>query len=112
MDGAPESRGGSYDGWVARLDPAGNRRWIHQFGALPWDFAGGVAVGPSGTIYVTGSTDGRPEIWEVFPATYNAFLTACSPSGARLWTTSLGTGGLDMSLGVAWTPSRGCSSPA
>ena len=104
MDEAPEGWSGSYDGWVARLDPAGNRRWVHQFGALPWDVAGAVAVGPGGIIYVTGSMDGRPEPWEVFPATYNAFLTAYSPGGARLWSTVLGTSGLDMSVGVAVDP--------
>jgi len=101
MDGAPEGRAGSYDGFVARLDPAGNRRWIHQFGAVPWDVASDVAVGPSGEVYVTGSMDGVPEIWEVFPASYNTFLAAYGPEGNRRWQTSLGTGYLDMSQAVA-----------
>lgn len=104
MEGAPEGLGGSIDGWVAKLDPAGNRRWIHQFGDRLWDISGDVEVGPSGMVYVTGSMNGNPQVWEVYPATYDMFLTAYSPEGTRLWSTSLATGGLDMSLGVAVDP--------
>jgi len=44
--------------------------------------------------------DGLPELWEVFPATYNTFLAAYSAEGTPLWRTSLGTGYVDMSVGV------------
>ena len=52
---------GGYDAFVRKYDPAGNVLWTRQFGTSSDDRAYGVAVDGSGSVLVTGSTDGSLE---------------------------------------------------
>lgn len=49
---------GDFDAWVAKYDSNGNRNWIQQFGTTDSDQALGVTVDNTGTLYVTGVTEG------------------------------------------------------
>jgi hypothetical protein len=44
---------GAVDAFVARLDPEGAVRWLHQFGSEGVDYATALAVSRDGAIYVT-----------------------------------------------------------
>jgi Ca2+-binding RTX toxin-like protein len=49
---------GSFDPWVARYDTSGNQVWIQQFGTTDFDQAYGITSDSSGSLYVTGVTQG------------------------------------------------------
>lgn len=52
---------GKSDVVLASFDPAGKKRWIRLVGGGGDDFAGGVAPGPGGGVYVAGWSD-SPEV--------------------------------------------------
>lgn len=55
---AEPSQGGP-DIFVMRLEPNyGHLLWVHQFGTAGSDLASGIALGPGGSLYVSGVTDG------------------------------------------------------
>ncbi|MGV2828053.1 SBBP repeat-containing protein [Myxosarcina sp. GI1(2024)] len=49
---------GSYDTWVAKYDPDGNRLWQQQFGTSEIDNPFDLTVNSDGQIFVTGFTEG------------------------------------------------------
>jgi len=88
--------GGSTDGFLARYDRYGNRKWLKQFGTAAVDeFAGyGVAVSAKEEIYVAGDTFGA------FAGHDNAggrdpVLLKFTSKGALSWTAQFGTPAAD-----------------
>lgn len=90
---------GSYDGWLVKLAPNGDRQWIRQFGTAAADFAWDLAVDSRGDIYVTGWTFGSFEGASF--SSYDAFLIKYSNEGELLWTKQVGTAADDGALGIA-----------
>ena len=100
---------GTYDGFVASLNPSGTALIYSTFlGGTADDYACGVAVDSSGNAYVTGYTGSTN-----FPHTsgvlqpenaggYDAFVTKIAPSGTALvYSTFLGGSGDDYALPIA-----------
>ncbi len=82
---------------LAKYDPSGTQQWIKKLGAEDvWANGYGVALDPSGNIYVSGgvfpdgssSFDGQTIIGEE-----DAFVIECDPSGEKRWTKLLGVAG-------------------
>ncbi len=100
------SSAGNDDAFVAKFDSSGARQWISQFGSSNpgggFENAFSVAVGPDGSVFATGDTDGsfsgatNPD-----PGNTDAFVTKLDPStGTRAWTKQLGVIGNDTAYGV------------
>ena len=49
---------GSYDAWAAKYDSNGNQLWLQQFGTPDYDVGNNVIADNTGSIYVTGLTEG------------------------------------------------------
>lgn len=49
---------GDGDAWAAKYNAAGDMIWARHLGSAGEDSASGVAVGPAGTAYITGTTTG------------------------------------------------------
>lgn len=108
-DGATDSgsRGGS-DGWISRMDPYGNQRWLTQFGSTTDDRA--LAVGAGGdprrgteTFVAAGATSGT--VQGAAPGVTNAggddvMAAAFNASGKQVWASQFGSTGTDAGAGV------------
>jgi len=86
---------------LAKFKANGSPVWLVQFGdPLTHDGPGGVAVSPSGDVYVAGTTDGA------FPSFTNqgggdVFVAKYDKNGNRKWLQQVGTAGSEEVLGVA-----------
>lgn len=97
---------GHGDGFVAAFDASGAVRWVNRFGGPTFDDAFGVAVGPDGSVAVTGGlvlggtldhTGGTVAL----PATIDALLAVFEPDGTLRWLRQ--SSGAALSLGTAVT---------
>lgn len=87
---------GQSDGFVAKLNSAGNRLWNTFMGSTGRDEALGMTVDGRGNIYVTGWSSaswGNPQ--NPFNDANDAFVAQLNPSGVRRWHTFLGGTGND-----------------
>jgi len=75
-DAFDASENGTWDAFLARLDPAGKLAYGTYVGGSTWDYGNALAVDPLGDVIVAGET-GSPD----FPTTAGAFDT--SPNGER-----------------------------
>jgi hypothetical protein len=111
-----ESYNGGHDAFMAKIDPSGSLLEYSTFiGSSLWDRATGLALGPSGCVYLTGYTNssGFPHTWEAYDPSHNggrdAFLVKLDISGGGLiYATFLGGGQDDRGSGVALDDS-GCA---
>lgn len=94
--------------FVAKLDPTGsNLIYCDYFGGDSEDDGFAIALGPTNTVYVTGSTSSSDfplvsPYQPSYPGSYNAFLTKLSPDGSSLmYSTYFGGNGSDTPVGVA-----------
>ncbi len=101
--------GGSYDAFVAKLNPAGSALVYSTYlGGSDYEAGGGIAVDSSGNAYVTGAT-----ISTNFPTAnplqaaygggiYDAFVAKLNPTGSALvYSTYLGGSDIDGGSGIA-----------
>ena len=104
--------GGFSDAFAAKLDASGAVLWNTFLGGAEHDEANGIAVTPSGNVYVSGFSDaglvgtatwGNPV--RPFSGSRDAFAAGLDPSGALLWNTFLGGTGGDGGNGIAIAPS-------
>jgi cysteine-rich repeat protein len=102
------SSAGGYDGFVAKLSPAGDAlAYSTYLGGSLKDGGQGIAVDGSGSAYVTGSTFSPdfPVLNAVqgsFAGDADAFVAKLSPEGGSLvYSTYLGGGSFDTGLGIA-----------
>lgn len=49
---------GGFDFFIQKLDSSGNFLWVHQIGAINFDYAESIAIDSSGNIYTTGNFQG------------------------------------------------------
>lgn len=92
---------GLFDGVVARFDAAGQRLWSTYHGGEDTEDVNQVAIGPDGSIYVSGetvSTTGvaTPDAWQTMrTALNNNYAAKLTAAGQRVWGTYYGgPGGL------------------
>lgn len=98
--------GGSYDGFLAKLNAAGSALvYATYLGGIANDTAAGVALDPSGNIYVTGQTQSANfPILNPVQATSSesdAFVVKISASGQVQYSTYLGGTGLNNGTAIA-----------
>lgn len=79
---------GGQDAVLVKLDSAGQRVWVRQFGTSGTDWASAVAVGQDGAIYVAGSLDNTSA--DALHSNSHPFLARFDPSGSRSWLERLG----------------------
>jgi len=86
---------GAEDAFVAKLSgDRGTTLWVRQFGSRDVDWATGLWVDPSGSVYVTGETDATP-IWYrlVLALGGRGFLSKFDADGNSLWSRTFGVVG-------------------
>lgn len=94
---------GLHDGFVTKLDPAGNSMWLRMFGTAGIDGAGEVAVDSEGDIIVVGhapdSFEGHPHVGD-----NDVIVYELDPNGDLNWSTQLGTPQSDAGATLALGP--------
>ncbi len=106
--GYDTSYGGSGDGFVVKLSPAGEYLWATYLGGTNWDAISALCLTPDGKIAVAGTTSSSGWIRKGFDATYNggtfdAFAAVLTRDGEFLWSTYLGGTGWDYGYAVSTT---------
>jgi len=91
---------GDLDAFLRKYDSWGNEMWTHQFGTEATDQTYGVAVGPTGSVYVVGNTMGTLPHQEQAGGG-DAFLCKYDSSGNEQWTKQFGTSAPDLAKAVA-----------
>jgi len=92
---------GIIDGFAARYDANGNRRWLTEFGAADAVvFANGVAVDSGGDIVLSGYSNSHLKGSGGQPGYFLTFVTKLSPSGQRLWLREFGDSATELKTGV------------
>jgi hypothetical protein len=81
---------GGYDAYIRKYDSDGTELWTRQFGTALNDFAYGVGVDPTGSVYVAGNTLGNmPGADATNPGVLDGFIRKYTSSGDALWTKQL-----------------------
>ena len=99
--------GGLYDGFVAKLEPAGNALvFSSYFGGTAFDAAYRLALDGSGAVYLTGFTAGIIPLKNAFQSTRkgfeDGFVAKVEPNGRSLaYSSYLGGGGSDQGFDIA-----------
>jgi hypothetical protein len=109
-----QTNAGLSDAFVVKLRPDGSQEWIKQFGSdqkersdgVPDDRSVGLAVDPSGDVYVSGSTQG------VLPGESSvglgdAYVGRIDPTGKLVWLHQVGSVGNDALNSLAINPAGG-----
>jgi hypothetical protein len=100
LDGNTNAGEFTGDAFVTRYHPEGNRLWTRLLGTNRHDQAEALTVGPDGTLYVVGSTEGRMDgVTQLGDA--DAFLVALKDDGSVLWRSQFGSSRYDFAVGVA-----------
>ena len=103
FDGFPVQ--GGEDVFVVRLNRSGRQLWAVQIGSSGNDEANGIAVAPSGDIYLAINSNGAFPNGAAPPAStygdYDAVIAKLDRRGALKWSRSLGTSERDFAYGVA-----------
>jgi enterochelin esterase-like enzyme len=90
----------SDDVFVTKYDPAGNREWATQVGTGAADRGYGLAIDPSGSIYVGGYTKGT--LGDTLVGDKDVFLLKLAAGGGPpVWIRQFGTAGEDKGMAVA-----------
>lgn len=90
------SLSGGKDGFLAKFDSSGARKWSTYYGGSSDDEANGVVVDNSGNIYISGYTSSNSNIatsgaYQISNAgSYDAYIAKFNGSGIRLWGTYFG----------------------
>lgn len=89
------------DVFVRKLSPSGETIWSRKFGGSDYEYARAVAIGPDDTIFVVGMTDSKTLRGLNINLLEDAFITAYSKDGKRLWTRLLGGNLSDAATAIA-----------
>jgi enterochelin esterase-like enzyme len=91
---------GGLDAHLSAYNVGGEYLWTEIIGTPDWDEGQGVAVGPDGTIYMTGFVAGALEGHEFF-GDKDIFTAAFSSESELLWSQQFGTAGNDKGAAIA-----------
>ncbi len=108
----PTYGGGTYDAFVGKINASGTLLWWTYFGGNGTDYGNGIALDPTGNIYITGQTIAasngsntlptKNAIQPTNPSTQNGFVAELNNSGTQLiYSTFLGGSGLDQGTAIA-----------
>lgn len=92
---------GSFDVYVAKLDPEGQVQWARSIGSTGNDNTLGMAVDPSGRAVVIGSSAATLDIGIGHPSDRDAFVVSYEPNGQLRWKRSIGSTANDSGWGIA-----------
>ncbi|MEK7793019.1 MAG: SBBP repeat-containing protein, partial [Candidatus Hydrogenedentota bacterium] len=97
---------GGGDGFLLKLDSAGNFVWVRQFGGVLNDITTQIALDLDGNVYVGGWVNGEATLagQSVTARDDDGFLAKFAPDGTLQWTGLFGGPGTDIVYGVAVTP--------
>ena len=84
---------GSYDAWIAKYNPDGERQWVEQFGTTGDDTARSIDFDELGNFYVTGTTDA--DFAGSNSGSYDTWVAKYDPDGNELWKQQFGTAQID-----------------
>lgn len=87
------SNNSSPDIFLAKFDPYGDLLWLKRYGGAGYDRAGGLAIQPNGSIYLTGGFEGVANIGGALinsDVNGNSFLLKLNPSGGKTWLKQFG----------------------
>ena len=87
---------GIHDGRLRKFDASGVEIWTRQLASAADEVLNGVAVDPSGNVYIAGYTDGALDGAGGNLGDDDAFLRKYDPSGNVLWTEQFGTDRADI----------------
>jgi len=96
-----QASSGFDDAFVRKYDGAGNEIWTRQFGSSQYDYAVGVAVDASGSVYVAGYTAHGTLPGQESSGYYDAFIRKYDGAGNEIWTRQFGSSWYDYAYGVA-----------
>ena len=96
---------GGSDAFVVKLSSEGQHLWSTYLGGTGLDAGNGIAVDSAGSVLVTGTTFSSGWTsggWDTsYDGGYDAFVVKLSPQGQHLWSTYLGSKGVDVGNGIA-----------
>ena len=98
------SLGGTCDGFVVKLSPAGSHLWSTYLGGADYDHAYGVATDASGNVCLAGLTksSGWVSGWDTsLDGSHDGFIVKLSSAGSHLWSSYLGGESIEGAYGVA-----------
>ena len=102
---------GGQDAFVAKFSPLGAPLWSTYLGGLFPDSASALAVDATNSVYVTGYTrspdwtsGGFTNIPNALRGVQDGFVVKISPTGAHLWSSSLGGDALEGGAAIAYDP--------
>lgn len=81
---------GGFDMCLIKFDPGGKKLWMRTSGSKETDSVTGLAIGPSGKIYVSGYSRGTFE-GQVRAGKDDVFIFKYGPDGDRIWSRYFGT---------------------
>ena len=81
---------GGMDGFLTKLSANGTKLWTRLIGGVSTDEVRGVALGPDGSIFVTGYTHNNLD-GEINKGWGDIFVSKFTADGSRLWTRLLGS---------------------
>lgn len=87
---------GGQDGFVGKLDPAGNWLWVKNAGGPGYDYGAGVGVDYAGNVFVAGgfgvpsATFGARTIPNRGGGNFDAYVAKLDPNGNFLWAEGMG----------------------
>jgi hypothetical protein len=96
--------GGISDGWVVKLDGAGNSIWSKTLGSIYADEANAITLLPSGDFAIAGNTFSYMPGWR-FNGDY--MMVKLNRNGAIIQERAIGSYGLDKAYGITATPDGG-----
>jgi len=99
LDG--ETNPGDSTAFVTKYAPDTSRSWTRVFGSSSTDIGRAVASDSTGSVYVTGETQGTSFDGETADGSLNGFLTKFDSGGTRQWTRVIGTADADRALAAA-----------
>jgi hypothetical protein len=102
LDAAAPGPLGETDIAVIKYDLAGNQLWLKQWGTSKVEGYSKIAVGPGGSIFLAGSTQGDIDITPTtgFIRASDLFVSEWSASGTPLWAYQWGTTNFDSVLDI------------
>lgn len=90
---------GGYDGFLGKYDSAGNLLWMRQIGTAGYDSGNAIAVDSTGSLYVTGVTNGG--ITLPSGSGGDVLVAKFSSGGDLIWSRQFGSSTLDSGASIA-----------